>query len=165
MTKNADKRTTNADCSPGLAPMLSEMSVERTPPMTTTRHRGFTLIELLVVIAILGFIPSLVGPSVIKQIGGLRSTPRDCSRRPECRADLYTSIFRPLSPTERRSAALATAPKTAREWDGPYLKKSAVPSDPSATRISTEPSETILTTSTLTAPTVSSAASATVRMS
>ena len=41
--------------------------------MSTRQARGFTLIELLVVIAILGFIASLVGPSVLHKLSGAKS--------------------------------------------------------------------------------------------
>ena len=39
----------------------------------TGRQRGFTLIELLVVLVILGLLMSVVGPRVMKYVGGAKS--------------------------------------------------------------------------------------------
>jgi general secretion pathway protein G len=111
--------------------MLRELTVERTPPMTTARHRGFTLIELLVVIAILGFIASLVGPSVIKQFGSAKTdTARLQIADLSAALDLYYLDLGRYPTTSEGLAALVKAPEAARDWDGPYLKKSAVPTDP-----------------------------------
>lgn len=99
--------------------------------MTTVRHRGFTLIELLIVIAILGLIASLVGPSVMKQFGGAKV---DAARLQiadlSAALDLYYLDLGRYPTTAEGLAALVSAPEGARAWDGPYLKKSTVPSDP-----------------------------------
>ncbi|HSO78882.1 MAG TPA: prepilin-type N-terminal cleavage/methylation domain-containing protein, partial [Chromatiaceae bacterium] len=38
-----------------------------------SRRRGFTLVELLVVLAILGLLVGLVGPQVMKALGGSKT--------------------------------------------------------------------------------------------
>ena len=40
---------------------------------TVQRQRGFTLIELLVVLVILGLLMSVVGPRVMKYVGGAKT--------------------------------------------------------------------------------------------
>jgi general secretion pathway protein G len=150
VTTNAEKMTTNADsffgagadASHSLRPRRGssadtgnrstfEMTVVHTKRTTTTGSRGFTLIELLVVIAILGFIASLVGPSVIKQFGGAKV---DAARLQiadlSAALDLYYLDLGRYPTTAEGLAALVSAPESVRDWDGPYLKKSAVPSDP-----------------------------------
>jgi general secretion pathway protein G len=94
-------------------------------------QRGFTLIELLVVIAILGFIASLVGPSVIKQFGSAKvDTARLQIADLGAALDLYYLDLGRYPSTADGLAALVAAPDAVRNWDGPYLKKGAVPSDP-----------------------------------
>lgn len=104
---------------------------ERTPPMTMARHRGFTLIELLIVIAILGLIASLVGPSVMKQFGNAKvDTARLQIADLSAALDLYYLDLGRYPTTAEGLAALVSAPEGARAWNGPYLKKNTVPSDP-----------------------------------
>jgi general secretion pathway protein G len=99
--------------------------------MKTHKQHGFTLIELLVVIAILGFIASLVGPSVIKQFGGAKvDTARLQIADLSAALDLYYLDLGQYPSTAEGLAALVAMPNDVRDWDGPYLKKSAVPSDP-----------------------------------
>lgn len=131
VTKNADKPTTNADC-------IREDGADAKPngsdgwraPMRRT-YRGFTLIELLVVIAILGFIASLVGPSVIKQFGGAKvDTARLQISDLSAALDLYYLDLGRYPSTTEGLAALVSAPDDVPDWDGPYLKKTTVPNDP-----------------------------------
>jgi general secretion pathway protein G len=108
-----------------------EITVGKTPYMTTPIHRGFTLIELLVVIAILGLVASLVGPSVMRQFGGAKvDTARLQVADLSAALDLYYLDLGRYPTTAEGLAALLSAPEAVREWDGPYLKKSAVPRDP-----------------------------------
>ena len=93
--------------------------------------QGFTLVELLVVIAILGLLASLVGPRVIKRFGDAKA---DAARLQI--ADLgagldvfFLDVGRYPSTTEGLEA-LVIDPGSIEGWNGPYLKKSAVPEDP-----------------------------------
>lgn len=107
------------------------MIVEPRPPTTPARHSGFTLIELLVVIAILGLVASLVGPSVMRQFGGAKAdTARLQIADLSAALDLYYLDLGHYPTTAEGLAALVSAPESARDWNGPYLKKTAVPSDP-----------------------------------
>ena len=101
--------------------------------MTTKRRlpSGFTLIELLVVIAILGFIASLVGPSVIKQFSGAKAdTARLQVADLGAALDLYFLELGRYPTTTEGLTALITAPDGAVNWNGPYLKKAKLPLDP-----------------------------------
>ena len=107
------------------------MIVEPRSPTTTARHSGFTLIELLVVIAILGLVASLVGPSVIRQFGGAKAdTARLQIADLSAALDLYYLDLGRYPTTAEGLTALVSAPEAANDWNGPYLKKISVPSDP-----------------------------------
>ena len=95
------------------------------------RVRGFTLIELLVVLVILGLLAGLVGPQVMKYLGGANtktaklqiedfSTALDAFRRDMGR---YPTSAEGL-------AALVVQPSGATRWNGPYLRKNVIPKDP-----------------------------------
>ena len=95
------------------------------------RSRGFTLIELLVVLVILGLLAGLVGPQVMKYLGGANtktaklqiedfSTALDAFRLDMGR---YPSSAEGLN-------ALIAAPGGTSRWNGPYLRKNLIPKDP-----------------------------------
>jgi general secretion pathway protein G len=89
------------------------------------------LIELLVVIAILGFIASLVGPSVIRQFGGAKvDTARLQIADFGAALDLFFLDLGRYPTTTEGLAALVTSSAATRGWDGPYLKTGTVPDDP-----------------------------------
>jgi general secretion pathway protein G len=98
---------------------------------TRTITNGFTLIELLVVIAILGLIASLVGPSVMRQFGGAKAdTARLQIADLGAALDLYYIDLGRYPTTSEGLAALVASPPGVADWNGPYLKKGAVPQDP-----------------------------------
>lgn len=106
--------------------MMCETRIWKTP-----KYRGFTLIELLVVIAILGLVASLVGPSVMRQFGSAKAdTARLQIADLSAALDLYYLDIGRYPTTAEGLASLVSAPETAREWNGPYLKKTSVPIDP-----------------------------------
>ena len=92
--------------------------------------RGFTLMELLVVLAILGLLMSLVGPQVLRQLGGAKSkTALIQIRDLEQALEMYKLDVGRYPSTEQGLDALVRRPGAAAGWNGPYLK-SDVPADP-----------------------------------
>ncbi len=96
-----------------------------------SRDAGFTLIELLVVIAILGLLVSLVAPRVLNVLGGAKvSIARDSIARMESILDMYKLDVGSYPSTEDGLQALVERPGDAENWNGPYVKDSAVLRDP-----------------------------------
>ena len=92
---------------------------------------GFTLIELLVVLMILGLLAGLVGPRVLKYMGGAKSdTARLQIEEFGSGLDLYHLEVGRYPTTEEGLEALSRAPAGVDNWNGPYLKKKTIPMDP-----------------------------------
>ena len=92
---------------------------------------AFTLIELLVVLMILGLLAGLVGPRVLKQLGGAKSgTAQLQIAELSSGLDLYHLEVGRYPTTEEGLVALVEEPSAARNWNGPYLKKNDIPEDP-----------------------------------
>jgi general secretion pathway protein G len=90
--------------------------------------RGFTLVELLVVLAILGLLAGLVGPQVMKFLGSSKTKTAHLQIADlVATLDLYRLELGQY-PTDLK--ALVDKPNDAPNWNGPYLKKGAVPKDP-----------------------------------
>ena len=95
------------------------------------RTGGFTLIELLVVLMILGLLAGLVGPRVLKYMGGAKSdTARLQIEELGGGLDLFHLEVGRYPTTEEGLEALSKAPPGASNWNGPYLKKKHIPPDP-----------------------------------
>lgn len=95
------------------------------------RAAGFTLIELLVVLMILGLLAGLVGPRVLKYMGGAKSdTARLQIEEFGAGLDLYHLEVGRYPTTEEGLEALSRAPAGVDNWNGPYLKKKTIPMDP-----------------------------------
>ncbi|CAH9015116.1 type II secretion system major pseudopilin GspG [Candidatus Nitrosacidococcus sp. I8] len=93
-------------------------------------NKGFTLIELLVVLVILGLLAGLVGPQVMKYLGGAKSdSTRLQIENIASVLDLYRLDVGHYPSTSEGLQALIEAPAGAKNWDGPYLKKKQVPKD------------------------------------
>lgn len=93
--------------------------------------QGFTLIELLVVLMILGLLAGLVGPQVLRYLGGAK-TDTAVLQIEEFGAGLdlfYLEVGR-YPTTEESLIALVEKPAAAGNWHGPYLKKTQIPKDP-----------------------------------
>lgn len=91
---------------------------------------GFTLIELLVVLAILGMLAAIVGPQVIRHLGGAKvDTTRLQIKDLEAALDIYYLETGSYPNTEQGLEALIAQPQGVKRWNGPYLKKSSVPKD------------------------------------
>ncbi len=93
--------------------------------------RGFTLVELLVVLAILGLLAGLVGPQVMKFLGGSKTKAAKLQvERLSGTMDLYRLEEGRYPTTSEGLQALVQQPSGSPNWNGPYLKKSQVPKDP-----------------------------------
>lgn len=100
--------------------------------MLTTR-RGFTLIELLVVITVLAILASMVSPMVFRNVGDAKvSAARSQLEIFGLALDAYRLDNDYYPSTLQGLGALVRTPDgepRARNWRGPYLKRS-VPPDP-----------------------------------
>ena len=95
------------------------------------RARGFTLIELLVVLVILGLLAVLVGPQVIKYLGGANTKTAKLQIEDFSTAlDAFRLDMGRYPTTSEGLQALVSQPAGATRWNGPYLRKNIVPKDP-----------------------------------
>ncbi len=93
-------------------------------------QHGFTLMELLVVLAILGLLMALVGPNVLRQLGGAKTKTAGIQIKDlEQAAEMYKLDVGRYPSTQEGLDALVNKPSNATGWNGPYLK-SDVPLDP-----------------------------------
>lgn len=95
------------------------------------KRTGFTLIELLVVLMILGLLAGLVGPRVLKQLGGAKSDTAQLQIAELSSAlDLFHLEVGRYPTSEEGLNALVDEPTATSGWNGPYLKKTRIPEDP-----------------------------------
>lgn len=95
------------------------------------RSGGFTLVELLVVLAILGLLMGLVGPSVLRTLGGAKTkTALIQIRDLEQALEMYKLDVGRYPNTAQGLSALVAKPSGNAGWNGPYLKKGELPQDP-----------------------------------
>ncbi|MDS4027756.1 MAG: type II secretion system major pseudopilin GspG [Candidatus Contendobacter sp.] len=95
------------------------------------RARGFTLIELLVVLVILGLLAGLVGPQVMKYLGGANTKAAKLQIEDFSTAlDAFRLDMGRYPTSAEGLAALVVQPSGATRWNGPYLRKNVIPKDP-----------------------------------
>lgn len=95
------------------------------------RARGFTLIELLVVLVILGLLAGLVGPQVMKYLGGANTKATKLQIEDFSTAlDAFRLDMGRYPTSAEGLAALVVQPSGATRWNGPYLRKNVIPKDP-----------------------------------
>jgi len=92
--------------------------------------RGFSLIELLVVIIILGLLAGLVGPRLFSRVGqSKQAAARAQIELFSAALDQYRLDVGAYPPAGAGLEALVSN-QNVPNWNGPYLKKNAVPLDP-----------------------------------
>lgn len=99
---------------------------------STVARRAFTLIEIMVVIVVIAIIAALVAPNVFKNVGEAKITSAKAQMETLAASlDMYRIDNGQYPTTDQGLAALWEAPtiEYARNWKGPYLRKS-VPLDP-----------------------------------
>ncbi|PLY14748.1 MAG: type II secretion system protein GspG [Sedimenticola sp.] len=99
--------------------------------VTRFASQGFTLIELLVVLAILGMLVGLVGPQVMDQLGGSKTkTAKIQIADLGAALDLFRLDVGRYPNASEGLEALVSKPSELNKWNGPYLKKNQIPTDP-----------------------------------
>ncbi len=97
----------------------------------SSREAGFTLIELLVVMVILVLLASLVAPRVIGYLGSSRTKAAKVQIESLGASLELFKLDTGRYPNEREGlTALVANPGRIPNWNGPYLKKDTVPTDP-----------------------------------
>jgi general secretion pathway protein G len=92
--------------------------------------RGFTLVELLVVMAIIALLAALVAPKVFPKLGKGKTAAAKAQIEMLGQAmDHYRLDIGQYPTTAQGLQALNINPGV-EKWEGPYLKKSAIPLDP-----------------------------------
>lgn len=95
------------------------------------KQTGVTLIELLVVLTIIALIGAVVGPQVMKHLGGAKSKTAKLQIDDfGASLDLFYLDNGRYPSTQEGLDALVTAPAGAERWNGPYMKKRNIPKDP-----------------------------------
>lgn len=106
------------------------MSAPRTLKALARSQAGFSLIELLVVIIILGLIAGLVGPRLFGRVGqSKQATAKAQIELLGAALDQYRLDVGAYPASGAGLQALVQNPNVP-NWNGSYLKKTAVPLDP-----------------------------------
>jgi general secretion pathway protein G len=99
------------------------------------RDSGFTLLELLVVLAIMGMLAAIIAPQVIRYLGSSRTSTAKVQIQYVMQGLELFRLDVGRYPTQQEGlGALVTAPQTAQNWNGPYLKKESAIRDPWGTQ-------------------------------
>lgn len=96
-----------------------------------TKEQGFTLMELLVVLLVLGLLASIAVPQVVKYLGRAKvDTAHLQIEALSANLDFYKIDVGRYPSAEEGLKALVEKPANAKNWFGPYIKKSASLIDP-----------------------------------
>ncbi len=94
------------------------------------QQSGFTLVEILVVFAMIALMVGLVGPKVMKALGGAKSKTAYIQIKDfEQGLEIFKLDVGRFPNTSEGLQALQAAPGGATGWNGPYMK-SGIPQDP-----------------------------------
>ena len=92
---------------------------------------GFTLLELLVVLSIIAMLAGIVGPQVMKHMGESKVKAAKVQVEELMAAlDMYKLDLGGYPSTKQGLKSLIEAPDNTKYWNGPYLRKAKVPTDP-----------------------------------
>jgi general secretion pathway protein G len=97
-------------------------------------ENGFTLLEILAVLTLLAFIVTMVAPNIINNLqkGQINAAKSQVSSTENVLNSYYLDNSS-YPTTEQGLKALnekPTAPPIPENWNGPYLQKNKIPSDP-----------------------------------
>lgn len=96
--------------------------------------RGFTLIEVLIVVVIIGFLASTIGPELFSRVSqAQRTTAQNQLDIFKMALNNYRIDNGRYPTTDQGLEALIKKPTSSpvpQSWNGPYLEKKQIPSDP-----------------------------------
>ena len=103
--------------------------------MFVKKDKGLTLIELMLVVIILGILVAMVVPRLAGKSEQARraAATADIESHLALALDLYELDNGSYPATEQGLSALVTEPTSSPvpiDWNGPYLKKKSIPTDP-----------------------------------
>jgi general secretion pathway protein G len=112
-------------------PLFPKMRTTEKSVSSSAGQDGFTLVELLVVLVILVLLASIIGPRVIGYLGSSRSKTAQIQIESLVTSlELYHVDVGNYPSTADGLDALIKPPAKAKGWNGPYVTKAAIPSDP-----------------------------------